>query len=149
MKIILMETIDTLGEPGEVVDVADGYARNYLIPRGLAQPATKAHMARLEEELKRRRRAADEALDEAQKMGETLEGLAITLSARAGASGKLFGSVTSTDIAEAIKEDTGLVVDRRKIQLSEPIRELGEREVVLDLHAKVKVPITVEVVVES
>ncbi len=149
MKIILLESVDTLGEPGEVVDVADGYARNYLIPRGLAQRATKAHMAQLEEELKRRRRAADEALDEAQKASERLEGLAISLSARAGASGKLFGSVTSTDIAEAIEEETGLAVDRRKIQLSEPIRELGEREVVLDLHAEVKVPITVEVVAEA
>lgn len=149
MRIILLEEVENLGSPGDVVEVADGYARNYLIPREMAQRATKAHIARLEEELNRRRRAAEETLVEARRTGESLEDLHLTLTARAGASGKLFGSVTSQDIADAVRDETGLEVDRRKIQLTEPIRELGEREVVVDLHPEVKVPITVEVNAEE
>lgn len=149
MRIILLEQVENLGGPGDIVEVADGYARNYLMPRGMAQRATKAHIARLEEELNRRRRAADEALAESERAGERLEGLHLNLTARAGASGKLFGSVTSQDIADAVLEEVGLELDRRKIQLSEPIRELGEREVIVDLHAEVKVPITVEVSAEE
>ncbi len=149
MRIILLEMVENLGGPGDIVEVADGYARNYLIPRGLAQKATKAHMARLEEELNRRRRAADEALREAERLAEALEGVEVQLGARAGASGKLFGSVTAQDIAEAVEEKVGEKIDRRKIQLEEPIRDLGQREVILDLHADVKVPIAVAVVAED
>ncbi len=149
MRIILLETVENLGEPGDVVEVADGYARNYLIPRGVAQKATRAHMAELEAELNRRRRAAEEAQRQAEDIAETLEGLSLTLMARAGSSGKLFGSVTAQDIADAIAREKDVSIDRRKVQLDEPIRELGEREITLNLHPEVKVPIQVEVVAEG
>ena len=145
MKIILQKSVDRLGDPGDVAEVADGYARNYLIPRGLAVKAEKGTM-RHAESLKR----AHEVRTSAQK-GD-FEALAariiqtpVVVSARAGEEGKLFGSVTSADIAEALSAQAGVPIDRRDVHLDEPIRSIGTHEVTVHLHPEVDPVITVDV----
>jgi large subunit ribosomal protein L9 len=145
MKIILQKTVERLGDPGDVADVADGYARNFLIPRGLAIRAEKGAV-RHAESLKR----AHEARTKVQK-GE-YEALAarliqtpVVVVARAGEEGRLFGSVTAADVAEALTAQAGVAVDRRGVHLAEPIRSLGTHEVTVHLHPEVDPVITVEV----
>lgn len=124
-QAILLKDVESLGEAGTAVDVSSGYLRNYLVPRKLAQPATTAAL----EEAQRRREAAEQAAAEAEaRAGETaalLSKTVLTIQHRAGEDGKLFGSVTNAEIAEAIAEARGLRVDRKKIQLEDPIREVG------------------------
>jgi large subunit ribosomal protein L9 len=145
MKVILQKTVDRLGDPGDVADVADGYARNYLIPRGLAVKAERGTV-RHAESLRR----AHETRTRAQK-GE-FETLAariiqgpVAVTARAGEEGKLFGSVTGADIAEALSAQAGVQVDRRDVHLDEPIRSVGTHEVKVHLHPDVDPVITVDV----
>lgn len=145
MKVILQKTVDRLGDPGDVAEVADGYARNYLIPRGLAVKAEKGTV-RHAESLKR----AHETRNKAQK-GE-FESVAariiqtpVVVTARAGDEGKLFGSITAVDIAEALSAQAGVQVDRRDVHLDEPIRSVGAHEVTVHLHAEVDPVITVDV----
>ncbi len=149
MKVILMQRVEGLGESGEVVEVADGYARNYLMPRGLAEKATRDSMVRWEQEQARRQRTADRARNEARDTAAALEGTEVQISARAGESGKLFGSVTSQQIAAAVADKTGIGLDRRKIVLEEPLRELGEYEIRIALHEEVDVTIKVVVMQEE
>ena len=145
MKVILQKTVDRLGDPGDVAEVADGYARNFLIPRGLAVKAEKGTV-RHAESLKR----AHETRTKAQK-GE-FESVAariiqtpVVVTARAGDEGKLFGSITAADIAEALSAQAGVQVDRRDVHLDEPIRSVGTHEVTVHLHAGVDPVITVDV----
>ena len=141
-QAILLKDVESLGEAGDAVDVSPGYLRNYLQPRKLAQPATQASL----DEAQRRRETAEKAAKEAEeRAGETAALLAktvLTIQHRAGEDGKLFGSVTSAEIADAIQEARGLRIDRRKIRLDEPIREVGtfmvEIEVPGGATAKVK-----------
>ena len=130
MKIVLRDDVENLGRKGDVVDVADGYARNYLVPRGLAMKATKGVVAQAE--AMRRNRAAKEARDveAAQSAGRAARRRAHRDPARAGEGGKLFGSVTATDVADAIQAQRGIEVDRRRVGLDEPVKELSEVEVV-------------------
>ena len=146
MKIVLRDDVENLGLKGDVVDVADGYARNYLVPRGLAMKATKGVVAQAE--AMRRNRAAKEARDveAAQTQAAQLEGARIEIPARAGEGGKLFGSVTATDVADAIQAQRGIEVDRRRVGLDEPVKELSEVDVVVKLHSDVAVTVTVVVV---
>jgi large subunit ribosomal protein L9 len=146
MKIVLRDDVENLGQKGDVVDVADGYARNYLVPRGLAMKATKGVVAQAE--AMRRNRAAKEArdVDAAQSQAAQLEGARIEIPARAGEGGKLFGSVTATDVADAIQAQRGIEVDRRRVGLDEPVKELSEVEVVVKLHSDVAATVTVVVV---
>ena len=124
-QAILLKDVEDLGEAGQAVDVSPGYLRNYLLPRKLAQPATQGSL----EEAERRREAADRAAKEAaDRAGETaalLSKTVLTIQHRAGEDGKLFGSVTNAEIAEAISEARGLRVDRKRIRLDDPIREIG------------------------
>jgi large subunit ribosomal protein L9 len=124
-EAILLKDVEELGEAGEAIDVSPGYLRNYLVPRKLAQPATKGAL----EEARRRReaaeRAAREAAERAEETAALLSKTVLTIQHRAGEDGKLFGSVTSAEIAEAISAARGLRVDRKKIRLAEPIRETG------------------------
>ena len=144
-QAILLKDVESLGEAGDAVDVSPGYLRNYLQPRKLAQPATQASL----DEAQRRRETAEKAAKEAEeRAGETAALLAktvLTIQHRAGEDGKLFGSVTSAEIADAIQEARGLRIDRRKIRLEEPIREVGTFRVTARLHADVEFPVTVEV----
>ena len=145
MKILLRDDVDNLGKKGDLVEVADGYARNYLVPRGLALQASRGAqkqadaMRRNCDARDRREREAAEALA-AQFNGRT-----ISVKARAGGEGRLFGSVTNSDIAEAIERQTGAEIDRRKIELAEPIKELGGFDLQVRLHADVDASIHVEV----
>ena len=146
MRIILQREVDSLGVPGDVVEVADGYARNYLIPRGMAAPAVKGAVKHAE----RLRSAHDErqrkAVAEAQSVAAALTARPIRIPARAGEEGKLFGSITVADVATHLQEVAGQPIDRHEIRLPEPIRSLGTHEVVIHLHPDVNARVTVEVV---
>ncbi len=148
MKIVLREDVETLGHKGDLVDVADGYARNFLVPRGLAMKATRGVIAQAES--MRRNRSARDARDraDAQELATKLTATPIRVVARAGEGGKLFGSITSADIVAAASAQTGVEIDRKTIALAEPLKELGPAEVSVRLHADVEAAITVEVVAE-
>lgn len=146
MKVVLRDDVENLGTKGDVVEVADGYARNFLVPRGLAMKATKGVLAQAES--MRRSRAAKEVRDReaAQAQASQLAGTRLEIKARAGVEGKLFGSVTSSDIADALKAQFGVEIDRRRIALEEPVKEISEVEVAVKLHTDVVVPVIVVVV---
>ena len=132
-QAILLKDVESLGEAGDAVDVSPGYLRNYLVPRKLAQPATDRSL----EEARRRHEAAEQAAREAAaRAGETaalLSKTVLTIQHRAGEDGKLYGSVTSAEIADAIADARGLKVDRKKIRLEDPIREIGTYMVEVEL----------------
>ena len=124
-QAILLKDVENLGAAGEAVDVSPGYLRNYLLPRKLAQPATTASLQEAQRRREAAERAAAEAAERAEETAALLAKTVLTIQHRAGEDGKLFGSVTSAEIAEAINEARGLRVDRRKIHLEEPIRSVG------------------------
>ena len=145
-KLILTHEVTGLGAPGDVVEVKDGYARNYLIPRNLATPWTKG--AEKDVSAIRRARKAREiaTLDDAKAVRDSLQANAVTVSAKAGESGRLFGAVTTAEIAEAIKAVGGPSVDKRKIEVAQAIKTLGEYAVQVRLHPEVSAKVTVKVV---
>jgi large subunit ribosomal protein L9 len=145
MKVLLIQDVDNLGYAGEVKQVANGYGRNYLIPQSMAVLATPGALKQAENIRKsgEKRRAQEKA--DAQAIGNQLAGLEIVFERRAGETGKLYGSVTSGDIAEAIQQKTGIEVDKRKVALAEPIRNLGQQEVPVKLMIDVVTTIKVEV----
>ena len=146
MKIVLREDVESLGHKGDLVDVADGYARNFLVPRGLAMKATRGGIAQAEAMRRNRSAREDRDREAAQELAGKLTASPIVVTAKAGEGGKLFGSITSSDIADAIAQQAGAEVDRRSIQLAEPIKELGELEVPVRLHADVTASVQVTVV---
>ncbi|HEX6407821.1 MAG TPA: 50S ribosomal protein L9 [Gemmatimonadales bacterium] len=147
IEVILREDIKTLGRAGEMVRVKPGYARNYLLPQGLAYEATEGNRKRIAAET-RVRAAKDQAeRTEAERMAGTLSGLTLTLKGKAGEEGKLFGSVTSQDIAEALASQ-GYSFDRRRIELEHPIKTTGTHAVSLRLHPEVHAELRVSVVAE-
>ena len=133
-QAILQQSVETLGERGEVVDVSPGYLRNYLLPRKLAQAATPAAIAEAQRRIEAQERAAREAAERAQETAATLSKTVLTIPHEAGEDGRLFGSVTAQDIADAIKQARGLKVDRRRVQLEEPIRTTGSHMVTVEVH---------------
>lgn len=146
MKIVLRADVDTLGKKGDLLEVAPGYARNYLVPRGLAMFATKG-VEKQAASMRRSREVRDTRDREAaQTLAAKLASSPVQVGARAGEGGKLFGSVTASDIAEAIESGSGVAIDRRKINLAEPLKALGPAEVEITLHADVKVAVMIEVV---
>jgi large subunit ribosomal protein L9 len=148
MKVVLRADIETLGNKGDLLEVSDGYARNYLVPRGLAIRATKGVVKQAE--AMRRNRTARDARDReaAQAVADQLTDRRIEITARAGEGGRLFGSVTSTDVATAVHTQVGVEIDRRHLSMPEPLKELGTAEVPLRLHPEVEVKLRVEVVAE-
>ena len=145
MEIILLQDVDNLGLRGDVVNVADGYARNFLIPRGLAVRAEKGAV-RHAESLKRAHRSRTKAQKgEFEAIAARIIETPVVVTARAGEEGKLFGSVTAADIAEALSAETGVAVDRRDIHLDEPIRSVGTHEVTVHLYAELDPVITIDV----
>jgi large subunit ribosomal protein L9 len=124
-QAILLKDVENLGAAGEAVDVSPGYLRNYLVPRKLAQPATDASLQEAQRRREAAERAAQEAAERAEETSALLAKTVLTIQHRAGEDGKLYGSVTTAEIAEAIQEARGLRVDRKKIRLDEPIREIG------------------------
>ena len=146
MKVILAADVEKLGHKGEVVTVADGYARNFLVPRGLAMMASKGGLKQAEQMRRAREDAQRKAKEEAAAKVASLGASPVYISARAGEEGKLFGSVTNSDVARAIVEQLGEQVDRRSIRLEDPIRSLGTHQVEVNLHEEVNALITVEVI---
>ncbi len=145
MEVILRQAVDNLGKPGEVVKVSNGYARNYLLPRGVAFEATPGNLKRIQQERDRLEAAETERRNAAQGLATKMEQVQLTFSARVGDEGKLFGSVTSADIAQQL-ELQGFHVEKRQIDLHEPIKALGVYRIPIRLHADVKPEIRVWVI---
>ena len=148
MEVILREHVDNLGRRGEIVKVADGYARNYLLPKKLALPATAGNKQHVERERRIFEAREAEERGQAEALAARLTALTISIARRVGDTEQLYGSVTASDIAEFLKEK-GFEVDRRKLILPEPIKALGEHHVPLKLHREVTVPLKVHVVKEG
>lgn len=148
MEVILREEIDKLGGRGDVVKVADGYARNFLLPRRLAVPATAANKKIVEQERQAHLRREATAIAEAGGLAKLMENVTVIIKHKAGEQDQLFGSVTARNIADAL-EKQNYAVDRRKIILNEPIKQLGEYKVPIRLHQNVTVEVGVKVVGEN
>jgi large subunit ribosomal protein L9 len=146
MKIILTHEVAGLGAPGDVVDVKDGYARNYLLPRKLATPWTKGGQKQVDAITKARATRAVKSLEQAQSLKGNLESSVVTLAARAGQSGRLFGAVTTAEIADAVKAAGAGEIDRRTVQVAHPIRSVGSHEVRVKLHPEVEATVKLAVV---
>ncbi len=147
MKVILREDVSNLGEMGSVVTVKDGYARNFLLPRGLAVEANPRNVKALEHEQRKIQERAKKIKASAEDLASRLSRLALTIPAKAGEEEKLFGSVTAMDIAEAIAAQ-GIEIDRKKIVLEEPIKRLGTYSVGVKIHSEVTAKVNIEVVPE-
>jgi large subunit ribosomal protein L9 len=145
MEVILRQAVENLGHPGDVVTVSNGFARNYLLPRGIAFQATEGNKKRISQEKARLEQAESQRRDSAQDIAKKLEEVSITFAARVGEEGKLFGSVTTGDIADQLAAQ-GFTVERRQIDLHEPIKSLGVYRVPIKLHADVKPEIKVWVI---
>jgi large subunit ribosomal protein L9 len=145
MKVILQKPVDKLGVPGDVVDVADGYARNYLMPRGLAVRASKGGVKHVESLKRAHTTKVSQAQAEAQEVADRLTANTIKVRARVGEEGRLFGSVTAAEVAEEIERQTGVKVDRRDVRLDEPIRSVGVHQVTVHLFTDVDPAVPVEV----
>ena len=145
-KLILTHDVSHLGEAGEVVEVKDGYARNYLLPRKLATPWTKGAQRQLDQMAEARRKRAIASLDQAQAARAWLTENVVTVTATAGANGRLFGAVTTADLAQAVKDADGPALDRRKIEVVPPIKSTGRHSASVRLHPDVVAPLEVNVV---
>jgi large subunit ribosomal protein L9 len=145
MKLILTQEVTGLGAPGDVVEVKAGYGRNYLVPRSLAMPWTRGSEQQIE--MIKRARAAREirSLDDAREAARNLSGLKVRLQTRAGQGGRLFGSVSTSDIAAAVKRAGGPELDRRKIEVTNPIKTIGSHQVAVRLHPEVSATLEIEV----
>jgi large subunit ribosomal protein L9 len=146
MKVILLSDVKPLGTIGAVVEVADGYARNYLLPRGLAAEASKGSLALLEQQRRAKARRDAEAVANAEALGKQLEDLQLTVPAKAGGNGKLFGAVTNANVAEAIHAALGIDIDRHKIEIPDNIKSLGSYPVEIRLGKNLVAKTTVKVV---
>jgi large subunit ribosomal protein L9 len=148
MEVILREDIDNLGSRGQVVKVAPGYARNFLLPKRLAVQATEANKKIVEQERQAHLRKEAKAKGEAEDLGKLMSNVTVTIMQKAGENDQLFGSVTSKDISDALAAQN-YAVDRRRIQLEDPIKQLGEYKVPVRLHKEVTVEVTVVVTKEE
>jgi len=146
MKVILLQDLRGIGKKGQIVDTTDGHARNYLIPRKLAVEATAHHLNEFEAKKKAELHRQTSELEAAQALGKSLSQTKVQITMKTGESGRLFGSVTSKDIASALSAQTGLVFDKKKVVLDEPIKAIGESQVDVKLHPKVTTRVTVDVV---
>lgn len=146
MKVILEKDVKSLGKKGDVVNIAEGYGRNYLLPRALAVEATEGNVKKVTTEKKTQENKRDKALKEAQEKVGRIDGQKLQISVKVGDAGKLFGSITSQEIADRLKKQYKVEIDKRKIDLSEPIKNLGKYTIVVRVHPKVQATIVVHVV---
>lgn len=149
MRVILRSDVEGLGHKGDVVDVSKGYGRNFLLPRGLAFPSTDGAEAQAEGMRRARQQKDTAARQAAEEVAKTLVNNPVSITARVGGDDKLFGSITTADIAAAVHEQKGVEIDRKQVHLDEPIKALGQYLVPVKLHADVEFPVTVEVVAEA
>ena len=148
MKLILTQEVAGLGDAGDIVEVKDGYGRNYLLPRGLAIGWTRGGEKQVTQ-IKRARKAREiRNLDHAKEVKADIEALTINVPAKAGESGKLFGSITNADVMNAIKASGGPLVEKRNVRIAAPIKKAGKHKVAIDLHPDVVANVTIEVVSE-
>ena len=145
-KLILTNEVTGLGAPGDVVEVKDGYARNFLLPRGLATAWSKGAEKQIAGIRKARKAREIATLDEAKAVRDSLQSKPVVVAVKAGASGRLFGAVTTTDIAEAVAAQGGPAIDKRKVEIGQPIKSIGEYSVQVRLHEDVSAQIDVQVV---
>ncbi|WP_046468700.1 50S ribosomal protein L9 [Allosalinactinospora lopnorensis] len=146
MKLIMTQEVSGLGAPGDVVEVRDGYGRNYLLPRGFAIRWTRGGQKQIDQ-IRRARDARDiRSLDEAKQIANRIHGLNVKLTQRAGTGGRLFGSVTASDVAEAVKAADGPAIDKRRVEIRNPIKSVGDHKVEVRLHPEVSATISLEVV---
>jgi large subunit ribosomal protein L9 len=146
MKVILKRDVDNLGDAGEIVDVADGYGNNYLLPRGLAMPASRGALKDAQAIRGARAKREARTLEEAQGLRTQLEARAVRIPAKAGEDGTLYGSVGNTAVANAIRAQLGLSVDKRRIPMERPLKALGSHDVGVRLHPQLSATVRVEVV---
>jgi large subunit ribosomal protein L9 len=145
MKVLFLKEVENVAEPGDVKDVANGYARNYLLPKQIAVAATSSMLKQHERAIEAEKQRLSKEAENLRAVAGKLDGASVTIAARAGAEGRLYGSITAPDIAAALQEQLGIAVDRRDIHLDEPIRRVGDHDVVIrlrrDLTPTVKVAI--------
>ena len=149
MKVILHADVAKMGKDGDVVTVADGYARNYLFPRNLAVPATAGALKNIALRSALDERRSEKLRANADQQAASLEGKSVTITAKTGSADRLYGSITAADVASAIASTLSVTVDKRNVQLNDPIKALGSFSVPVKLHRDVTVPVTVEVVKAS
>lgn len=149
MKVILLEDVPNVGTVGTIQEVSDGFARNYLIPKGLAQMATPGLVKEAEQRLRAEQRRIEREERANQALADQLEGMRIQMIARVGEQGRLYGSITSQDIAEVLTAKVGQEIDRRKVLLDEPLRTVGEHAVTVHLVGRLRPTVTVAVVPEE
>ncbi len=149
IRVVLQDEVEHLGHSGDVVRVRPGYARNFLIPRGLAAPATSGNLARVEDLKAKAREKAAAAKAEAGALKSKLESVSVKIARQVGAENKMFGSVSARDIEEAFENVHGPKFDRRKVKLADPIRTLGLSEVKVQLHPEVEATLRVEVIIQA
>ena len=147
MKVVLKDDIKNVGKMGQIVDVADGYARNYLVPRGLAVEANIKNLKSLEHEKKIIQEKAKKIKNSAETLSDKISTMTLMIKAKAGDEGKLFGAVTSMDIAELLKNE-GIEIDKKKIFLDEPIKRLGSYSVNIKIHPEISTHLNIQVVEE-
>lgn len=146
MKLVLNTDVKSLGERGDVVDVSDGYARNYLLPRKLASKATAASIAAAEQAVATRGAAERKLRQEAEDLASQLGGTRVVLAAQAGDEGRLYGSVGVVDVVEGIRKFTGIQIDRKHVELVEPIKAIGLHQVTVRFHPEIAVPVIIDVI---
>ncbi|MCL1595280.1 MAG: 50S ribosomal protein L9 [Actinomycetia bacterium] len=146
MKIILTKNVPSLGDKGDVVNVSDGYARNYLVPKKFAVKASDGALKQADAMRQSRIDFERKSLEEAQQLADSLAGTRVVVAARAGDAGNLFGSIGVNDVAEAIVKFTGIDIDRKIIAIDEPIKEIGLHEIMLEPHTDVTVTVTLDVI---
>lgn len=149
MKVILLQDVDNLGKAGDLKEVANGYARNYLLPRHLAAGATPSLLANYQQRIAAEKRRQEKQAESNRQQAERLSSVKLTFKARVGKQGRLYGSITSQDIAAGLRDSEGIVIDRRAIVLPDPIRAVGTYQVPVKVASKLEPKITVDVIDEA
>jgi len=146
MKVILVKDVEGWGTLGDIIDVKPGFARNYLIPKGLAYPATDSYVKHVKEILKQKARKLEREKQKAQEIAEKVDGLEVEIARPVGPTGKMYGSVSSTDIVDAIKEKSGVEIDKKKVMLRNPIRDLGAYNITIRLHPEISAKVKINII---
>ncbi|KXL51980.1 50S ribosomal protein L9 [Anaerotignum neopropionicum] len=146
MKLILLQDVKSVGKKGDLINASEGYAKNFLLPKKLAVEATKSNLNDYELKQKSEEKRKQEELEGAQKIAEALKEKVVTIKVKTGGNGKLFGSVTNKEVAEAIVEQTKLDIDKKKVSIGDPIKMVGERTATIKLHPKVTAEVLIKIV---